>query len=145
LDLQPTPQTSDAIIVGMSNERTHTVPNDTQRDAQILLARVRGDTLADIGSQHRLTHQAVSQIVVRERQKHITKIEMQLLVARKQDEAFGLAIPYGADYQLGLRYFAWVLDALRARDLDIHAEARQTTEGTVLFLTDQTDYTGGAE
>ena len=120
------------------------MPDTKDRDAQILLARVAGDTLVDIGTRHRLTHQAVSQIVVRERQKHVTVIEMALMVARKRDEAFGLAIPYGVDYALGLRYFSWIIDALRARDLDVTAEARQTTEGTVLFLTDTTDYSGGA-
>ena len=118
------------------------MPDTQQRDQQIFFERVRGDTVAGIGSRHGVSHQAVSQIVVRERNRHLDRLEMQLMVARREGQVVGLAVPNQAqdDRVLALRYFAWVLDALRARDLEIKVETRPTSEGLVLFLEDVTDY-----
>lgn len=122
------------------------MPDTQERDQQILFDRVRGDTLVEIGSRHGVSHQAVSQIVVREGRQHVDRLETQLMVARKEGNAIALVVPFQepSDYQAVLRYWAWVLDALRARDIDIRATTRPTPNGLVLLLEDVTDY-GGSE
>ena len=83
---------------------------------RIVLDRERGDSLQAIGERRGISYQRV-QTIVRDARAHIDKIEMDLLVARNEAVAFGLAIPNQdpLDRAIALDYLQWVLTRLRSR------------------------------
>ena len=113
----------------------------SQDKQRIVLERERGHTLQAIALRRGISYQRV-QTIVREAREHIDRLEMHLLVSRKEGVAFGLAIPnQEQQYRaIALDYLAWILDRLRARDLDIEVTTKNTSEGIIVFLEDQTNY-----
>lgn len=111
------------------------------RDQAIVLDREHGGSLRDIARRHGVSHERVRQIVS-DATEHVNRVEMHLLVARKEAWAFGLGIP-NQDQQyraIALDYLEWILGRLRARDLDIAVTTKNTSEGLIVFLADTTDY-----
>ena len=84
------------------------------RDAQVLMERIGGDTLRDIAERHDLSHETVRLIVVREGRKHIDRIVLAAWAAQKDDELLMLAVPAWAEADLAAEYFAWVAGELQA-------------------------------
>lgn len=111
------------------------------RDQAIVLDREHGGSLRDIARRHGVSHEWVRQIV-NDATDHVTRIEIDLMVARNEDVAFGLAIPnQEQQYRaIALDYLQWILGRLRARDLDIAVTTKNTSEGLIVFLADTTDY-----
>ena len=113
----------------------------------LLWERLRGDSFHTIRERHNLpSYEAAQMAVVREGTKHVTKIELELMVCRKTGDQYGLAVPNQAqdDRALALNYFTWVLAQLRKRDIQVKVINYPTPEGIVLFLEDVTDYGGTA-
>jgi hypothetical protein len=113
----------------------------SERDQGIVLARMRGETLDTISRPLGITRERVRQIVV-DATEHINRLELELLVARKEGVLLGLAIPNQEqqDRAIALDYLDWVLARLRERELDIKVTRRYTSEGLVVFLEDRTRY-----
>lgn len=113
-------------------------PPKAERNHEMLMERVCGTSLEQIGQRHGITRQMAHRVVVREAQKHVDQVELQLMVAAKQDQAFALVIPnqIQEDRQIALDYLAWIVRELRRRDVEIAVETKTTTEGLVVLLTD---------
>ncbi len=111
----------------------------SEKSQQIVLERDVGDTLAQIAERHGVSHQRVAAIV-RDATELVTKIELDLMVARKTDEQCAYVIPYGPDYTLAMQFCDWIVAQLRKRDLDIQVETRRASNGIALLISDVTDY-----
>jgi hypothetical protein len=113
----------------------------THRDQQIVLDREHVPSLRDLGNTHGISHERVRQ-VVNDATEHVNRLELDLLVARKEGVAFGLAVPNQnqGDRAIALDYLQWVLARLRERDLLIEVTTKQTSEGLIVFLEDATNY-----
>lgn len=111
-----------------------------ERSQRIVLERARGDTLQSIGARHGISYQRV-QTIVRDATRHIDHLELELLKARKTGEVVGLAVPYQeqSDRQLALDYFDWVVSRLRSRGVRVRVTHKPTTEGSVLFIEEETE------
>jgi hypothetical protein len=86
--------------------------------------------------------------IVREATEHLNRLELELLKATKTGEAVGLAIPHGntqEERQDALDYLDWVQHQLSGRGVHVSVDHRPTTEGSVFFLEDVTNYTKNEE
>ena len=110
----------------------------TERNEQVLIERASGDTLHEIGRRHGVSHVAVHGIVVRQTRRHIDKIELDLMVAAKLDQAYGLAVPnqLQADRAVALSYVTWVIRQLRERGVEVEVETKGAPDGMIVLLTD---------
>ena len=107
------------------------------RDQQVVLARERGDTLADIGQRHGISHQRVSAVVNRATE-FVNKVDLDLMVARKTGEVVVYVIPYGPDYTLAIDFSTWLVKRLRDRGMEVDIETRRAHNGLALLLSDVT-------
>jgi hypothetical protein len=109
-----------------------------ERNREILMERVGGQTLEAIAANHGITRQMVHMVLVREVRRHVDEIELQMMVAAKEKKVFALAIPnqMQADRAMALDYASWVIKQLRRRDVEVAVETVNTPAGTVIVLTD---------
>ena len=119
----------------------------TERDTQILLDRVRGDTLAAIGERYGMTHQNVHAIVVRERTRHLNDLELRLLANRTTGDVELFLIPDhgGPDFDLAIEYMRWSLHELAQRGVRTRVHYRPTETGVAFGVEDITDYAHGGD
>jgi hypothetical protein len=108
----------------------------------VVLERDRGDTLAAIAERHEISHQRVSAIL-RSATEWVSKIELDLMLARRTGDACIYVIPYSPNYTLAVAIGDWLTHRLRARDLEISVKTRPWANGTGLEIADLTDYSGG--
>ena len=108
----------------------------------MLIERISGETLHGIGRRHGISHVAARNVIIREGRRHVDQIELQLMVAAKQDRAFGLAIPAQLqdDRAVALSYLAWIVRELRDRGVEIEVETKPTPDGLLVVLTDVVTY-----
>jgi hypothetical protein len=114
------------------------------KSQEILLERERGAPQAELAERHDVTQQRVAAII-RDATELVTKIELDLVVARKKGEVGAFVVPYGPDYELAMAFGAWLVHRLRDRDLDIRVTTRRAPNGLALLLEDVTDYSRGGE
>jgi hypothetical protein len=121
------------------------------RDAQVLLERISGDTLKEVGDRHDLSIEGARLVILREARRHIDKLVLDMWVAQKQGTLLTLAIPAGFDddgQQLAVHYLEWVLDQMAQRDdVDIRVHYRPGLDGSCAFALEDVDFrpTKGAD
>jgi len=118
------------------------------RDQQVLMERVAGDSLRAIGARHDLSHEAVRLIVVRQARKHVDQIVLDMWVAQKGGEVLAFAVPAGDadDQHAAVQYFEWLLGELRDRDdVEPRVTYRPTPDGSFAFAIEDVSFdpTGG--
>jgi hypothetical protein len=111
----------------------------SEKAMSLVLARESGATLAEVGRRHGVSHQRVAS-VMRHATEFVDKVEMDLLVARKEDSLCAFVIPFGPDYSLAQQVADWLLRRLRARDLDLKVSTRRTPDGLLLVIEDVTPW-----
>src|SRR4051794_11733475 len=94
----------------------------------VVVERDAGDTLAEIGKRHGITHQRVSAIVAQATQV-VNRMELDLMVARKTGEHCAYLIPHGPDYTLALAFSDSLIRRLRARGVDVEITTRRASNG----------------
>jgi hypothetical protein len=125
------------------NERTARVIDVTAYP--LLAEHARGDSYRAIGERHGLSHEGARQVVMRDSTVFLDRLEMDLLLAWKLEQQGraaeaqwpGLALPHqpGDGWQLGLALFQWIVDKLKARDLDVQVQTQATPNGVVFLIT----------
>lgn len=111
------------------------------RDREVLLERIGGATLREIGERHDLTAEGVRLVVVRAAREHIDQIVLDMWVAQKEDKLLALAVPAWADQDLAAEYFAWVAGELKQRDeVDVRLRYRPTPDGSFVFVIEDLDF-----
>lgn len=122
------------------------------RDREVLLERIGGATLREIGEAHDLTAEGVRLVVVREGRKHIDQIVraarehidqivLSAWVAQKEGTLLALAVPAWADQDLAAEYFAWVAGELKQRDdVNVRLRYRPTPDGSFVFAIEDLDF-----
>jgi len=106
------------------------------RDRQVLIERIGGGTLREIGDRHDLSHEAVRLIVVREARRHVDQVVLDMWVAQKEGTLLTLAVPAGSaeDQHAVVHYFEWLLGELGKRDdVDVRVHYRPTPDGAFAF------------
>jgi hypothetical protein len=90
-------------------------------------------TLQELGDREGVSHSAIAQQIQRYTRCHLDQIELNLMVAYKEDALLALAIPQQAveAQELAVRYFDHVVRELRKRDLPLHVHYRATEDGSV--------------
>jgi hypothetical protein len=116
----------------------------SEQSQNIVLERERGDSLNTIARRYGVSHQRVAGIFA-DATKFVSKIELDLMVARKTGEQVAVLIPHTPDYTLGMQFATWVIDRLRRRDIDLRVETRRAHNGIALLITDVTDYARGGD
>jgi hypothetical protein len=111
----------------------------SEKSQAIVLQREQGVTLAAIGEQFGVSHQRVSAIV-RDATELVTRVELDLMVARKTGEVCAYLIPYGPNYTLAMDFSAWLVRQLRRRDIELTVSTRRASNGLALVIEDVTDY-----
>jgi len=110
---------------------------------QMLVEHVGGDSFRKIGQRHKVSHEYARQLVIREGTRFVDGIELDLMVAAKLEKMGreatwpAMAVPFQeqGDWQRALAVFQWVVNRLRARDVDVQVLTRPTSAGTVFMLT----------
>ena len=90
-------------------------------------------TLQELGDREGVSHSAIAQQVQRYNRRHIDEIELNLMIACKEDALLALAIPPQAveAQELAVRYFDHVVRELRKRDFPLQVHYRATEDGSV--------------
>ena len=110
-----------------------------ERNEQMLLERIGGSTLEQIGERHGISHERAHTVTVREATRHLDQLELQLMTCAKTGEVFGLAVANRPDQSartVALDYLAWAVRELRGRGIEIEVETQTTPEGLLIMLTD---------
>jgi transcriptional regulator len=109
----------------------------TTRKQKILLERAQGATVDTIGDRYSISHQRVS-VIVLEATEHINKLEVDLMVARKEGVPVAFHVPYQRqeDRVIALEYLDWVLARLKDREVEVNVIHQPTTDGNTFFLSD---------
>lgn len=111
----------------------------SERNQRIVVEREQGDTIVQLGERYGVSHQRVAAIV-RVARELVDQVELDLMVARRTDEACIYLIPFGPDYQASLAFCDWIVGQLRKRDVEVQVECRRASNGIAMLLTDVTDY-----
>lgn len=112
-----------------------------ERDQAILMERVGGDTLREIGERHDLTAEGVRLVLIREGRKHIDQIVLAAWACQKTGGLLMLGVPAWAPTDLATEYLAWVADQLRQRDDGQWAiHYRPTPDGSFAFAIEDIDF-----
>ena len=114
-------------------------------DATIFRERPRGRTLRDLAQANGLSVEGIRQVVLRESEAMVNEFEVSLYLAAKlewlgrEDEAGWptLLVPFQEQdgWQVSLALLQFVVDRLRARDVNVHVRSRPTPNGTAFMLT----------
>jgi hypothetical protein len=111
------------------------------RDQQVLMERIGGATLRELGDRHDLSHEAIRLIVVRAAREHIDQIVLSAWVAQKEGTLLALAVPAWADQDLAAEYFAWIAHELKRRDDGFwRLHYRPTPDGSFVFAIEDLDF-----
>lgn len=96
------------------------------RDQTILMERIAGDTLRDIGERHDLSYEAVRLIARRAATAHISHLISQMWAAQTAGELLTLAAPGDdpADQRNAAAYLEWLLGEFERRDLRVATHYR---------------------
>jgi hypothetical protein len=118
------------------------------RDQQVLMERIGGATLREIGDRHDLSHEAVRLIVVRQARAYVNAIVVSMWRAQKGGEVLAFAVPAGSadDQHAAVQYFEWLLGELRKRDdVEPRVTYRPTPDGSFAFAIEDVSFdpTGG--
>lgn len=115
--------------------------DQSERNKQLLLERISGDTLNDIAIRHSMSLQRAHQIVVREGTRHIDRLELDLMLAQKTGEHPTFVVPFQEQtgWKAALSHFQWCLDRLRGRGVRVKVTTRQTKAGTVFQIEQEPD------
>ena len=114
-------------------------------DQQVLLDRIAGGTLREVGEKHGgLTPEGVRVVVAREARRQIDALELRLLANRKTDDVELFVVPghAGPEFDLAIDYFQWCLRQLAERGVDVEVHYRPVEDGIAFGLEDVTDYGG---
>lgn len=111
-----------------------------ERNEQMLLDRVRGDTFESIAQRNGVRHQTAQQVIVREARRHIDALELRLLANRQTGDLEAFLIPDlgGPDFDLAIAYLQWCLRALADRGVRTKVHYRPTDGGVVFGVEDVT-------
>jgi hypothetical protein len=107
------------------------------RDQQIVLERDAGDTLAEVGRRHGISHQRVS-VVMAKATEFVNQVDLDLMVARKTGEVCAYVIPYSEHYTTAIDFSQWLIWRLRQRGMVVEVETRRAHNGIALLLSDAT-------
>jgi hypothetical protein len=90
-------------------------------------------TLKELGDREGVSHSAIAQQVQRYNRRHIDEIELNLMIASKEDALMALIVPEQAveSQELAVRYFDHVVRELRKRDLALQVHYRAAEDGSV--------------
>lgn len=114
----------------------------TNRDEQMLMDRISGSTLRDVGERRAMTAEGARLAIAREGRKQIDRLELALLANRKTGDVELFVIPdhAGPDFDLALAYLRWATGELTKRGIKVQVHYRPTYNGVVIGLEDVTDY-----
>src|SRR4051794_32987468 len=101
----------------------------------MVLERVRGETVAEIGTRYGISHQRVSAVVANAN-RFVGRVYLDLMVAKKERMVVAYVIPYSEDYTLALDFSTWLIKRLQEEGLDIQVETRRASNGIALLLSD---------
>jgi transcriptional regulator with XRE-family HTH domain len=120
--------------------------NILTRDKTIFVEQAfLGTTQRELAERFNITQNRVTQIWREQARKHIDSLELNLMVARKEGNLIGLAIPdaFKEQQDAVIHYLNWCLARLAQRDLKIKVHYRPLPEGQIVFfLEDLTEYGG---
>ncbi len=116
----------------------------SEMNMKATLAKATGEPASTIANRYGVTTQRVLQILKGARE-HLVWLELELVKARRTDDAVALLVPYQdqEDRKLALDYLDLCVRELRRRGVEVETEHRPTTEGSVFFLFDRTEYNNG--
>jgi hypothetical protein len=124
-------------------ERHRTVIDATEYP--LLAQHAAGDSYRTLAGRHGLSHESARQVVLRQATALVNEVEMALYTASKHEalgreaEADwpGLVVPHqpGDGWQLGMSLLQYVVDRLRARDVDVQVRTGPLPDGIVFLLT----------
>lgn len=106
------------------------------RDEQVLLERIAGRKLREIGDDHDLTPEGARQVIIRESARHVGELVARIWAAQLEDSLYSLALPAWLDDQdqsLALDYLRWVLSQLAEVGLDPLVRYVPTPDGSCIF------------
>ena len=106
------------------------------RDDQVLMERISGSTLAEIGKRHALSPEGVRLVVTREARRQIDDLELRLMANMKTDDVELFVVPghSGPDFDLAMAHISFALRELDARGIDVQVDYRPVHNGLVLGL-----------
>jgi hypothetical protein len=110
-----------------------------------LAEHVAGSSYRTIGQRHSISHESARRAVLEDAARFIGDVELSLYVAAKLEQlgrgdeavwpAFLIPELVEEDWRLALSLFAYVVDQLRERDLNIEITHRATPAGCAFMIT----------
>jgi hypothetical protein len=108
----------------------------TDTDKKSIVARSATERPTELAREHGITREYVYTLI-RKSSQEITEIELQMLRAHFTRELPSLVVYYGPGYQTGLDYFQYILDRLKARQVNVRVIKRAIPQGVIFALQDE--------
>lgn len=114
------------------------------RDEAVLMERIGGATLREVGEAHSLTPEGVRHVFARTARRHVDSIVLAMWAAQKTGELVMLAVPawVGADDQRRVvGYLDWLLGEFSQRDdVDVKVRYVPTPGGSFAFALEDVSF-----
>ncbi len=97
------------------------------------MARGEGVTVTELGERFGVSHQRIS-AVMKSVTALVDKVDLDLMLARRDGEACVFVIPFSEDYTLALDFSDYLVARLRARGMKLDVQVHRASNGLVLEL-----------